>query len=169
MLDQNEATTEAIHGMTIDINRTKKKTQKLALKAAQIKREQDDRNHALLLEKSQIQKHYHDLKRKMAQLRAQKEEHLGTLVTNSLNCMETLRSYEALGERILKTAELCRKLETEKEKVLPFYQSDPDAQEESDKKVDKILGVDEKVYNEFKQLDNFYKRFNKAHLDKLAI
>ena len=24
-------------------------------------------------------------------------------------------------ERILKTAELCRKLETEKEKVLPFY------------------------------------------------
>ena len=64
--------------------------------------------------------------------------------------METLRSYEQLGERILKTAELCRKLETEKEKVLPFYQSDPDAQEESDKKVEKILGVDEKVYNEFK-------------------
>jgi hypothetical protein len=31
-----------------------------------------------------------------------------------------------LGEKILKTAELCRKLETEKEKVLPFYQSDPD-------------------------------------------
>ena len=57
---------------------------------------------------------------------------MGTLVTNSLQCMETLKSYEALGERILKTAELCRKLETEKEKVLPFYQSDPDAQEESE-------------------------------------
>jgi len=63
----------------------------------------------------------------MAKLRAQKIEHLGTLATNSLTCMETLRSYQALGERILKTAELCRKLETEKEKVLPFYQSDPDA------------------------------------------
>ncbi len=77
-------------------------------------------------------KHYHDLKKKMAKLRGQKEEHLGTLSTNSLHCMETLRGYQALGERILKTAELCRKLETEKEKVLPFYQSDPDAQEESD-------------------------------------
>ena len=39
MLDQNELTTEAIRDMTIAINRTKKKTQKLALKAAQIKRE----------------------------------------------------------------------------------------------------------------------------------
>ena len=57
----------------------------------------------------------------MAKLRNQKEEHLGTLVTNSLHCMEKLKSYQSLGERILKTAELCRKLETEKEKVLPFY------------------------------------------------
>jgi len=53
--------------------------------------------------------------------------------------------------------------------VLPFYQSDPDAQEESDKKVDAILGIDPKAYNEFKQLDNFYKRYNKSNLDKLAI
>ena len=33
-------------------------------------------------------------------------------------------------------------VETEKEKVLPFYQSDPDAQEESDQRVEKIMGVD---------------------------
>ena len=52
--------------------------------------------------------------------------------------METLREYQTLGEKILKTSELCRKLETEKEKVLPFYQSDPDAQEEADLKVETI-------------------------------
>ena len=99
----------------------------MALKAAQVKRENDDRNDSLNLERVQIIKHYHALKKKMATLRAQKEENLGTLVTNSLTCMKTLRGYESLGERILKTAELCRKLETEKEKVLPFYTSDPDA------------------------------------------
>eukprot|EP00806_Schmidingerella_arcuata_P000502 Macronucleus_1450.p1 GENE.Macronucleus_1450~~Macronucleus_1450.p1 ORF type:complete len:280 (+),score=135.42 Macronucleus_1450:1-840(+) len=169
MLDANTKTTEAIYGMSVDINRTKKKTQKLALKAAQIKRENDDRNEALRREKDIIIRHYHDLKKKMAKLRSQKEEHLGTLVTNSLHCMEKLRSYQSLGERILKTAELCRKLETEKEKVLPFYQSDPDAQEESDQMVEKIQGVDPHSYNEFKQLDNFYKRYNKVNLDKLAI
>ena len=169
MLDQNRTTTEDIHGMTIKINRTKKKTLKLALKAAQINRENSDRNESLNLEKIQVIKHYHALKKKMATQRAQKEEHLGTLVTNSLTCMKTLRGYESLGERILKTAELCRKLETEKEKVLPFYTSDPDAQEESDKKVEAILGIAPESYNEFKQLDNFYKRYNKANLDKLAI
>ena len=83
--------------------------------------------------------------------------------------METLREYQTLGERILKTAELCRKLETEKEKVLPFYQSDPDSQIEGEIKVEKIAGLSDHSQNEFKLLDNFYKRFNKVHLDKLAI
>ena len=83
--------------------------------------------------------------------------------------METLRDYQSLGERILKTAELCRTLETEKEKVLPFYQSDPDSQIENEIKVEKILGLNPHSQNEFKLLDNFYKRFNKVHLDKLAI
>lgn len=57
----------------------------------------------------------------MANQRNDKDNQLGTLSTNSLTCMETLKDYQNLGERILKTAELCRKLETEKEKVLPFY------------------------------------------------
>lgn len=169
LLDDNEKTTESIRDMTSQINRVKKKTQRLALKAAQIKRENDDRNEALRRERDTIVKHYHDLKKKMAKLRGRKEEHLGTLVTNSLQCMETLREYQSLGERILKTAELCRKLETEKEKVLPFYQSDPDAQEESEQMVEKIMGIEPNSYNEFKQLDNFYKRYNKVNLDKLAI
>jgi len=127
LLGGNEKTTSDIKDMTMNINRVKKKTQRLALKAQQLQRENDDRNNALRREKDTIIAHYHALKKKMAKLRNQKSEHLGTLVTNSLQCMETLRGYEQLGERILKTAELCRKLETEKEKVLPFYQSDPDA------------------------------------------
>lgn len=83
--------------------------------------------------------------------------------------METLKEYQHLGEKILKTAELCRKLETEKEKVLPFYQSDPDTVGEPDMEIEKIAGLDKHAFNEFKMLDNFYKRYNKVHLDKLAI
>ncbi len=121
------------------------------------------------MEKTKIMKHYHDLKQKMSRQREEKERQLGTLASNSLKCMETLRTYLHLGEKILKTAELCRKLETEKEKVLPFYQSDPDTTEDPDMRVEKIAGLDPNSYNEFKMLDNFYKRFNKVHLDKLAI
>lgn len=40
---------------------------------------------------------------------------------------------------------------------------------EAELNLDKIQGLDKNAYNEFKQLDNFYKRYNKVHLDKLAI
>ena len=60
--------------------------------------------------------------------------------------------------------------ETEKEKVLPFYQSDPDTQNVPDIDIEKISGLDKNnAFGEFKMLDNFYKRYNKVHLDKLAI
>lgn len=68
-----------------------------------------------------IYNHYKKLKQNMNKQRDEKERHIGMLAMNSLKCMETLREYQSLGEKILKTAELCRKLETEKEKVLPFY------------------------------------------------
>lgn len=42
---------------------------------------------------------------------------------NSRNAVITLKENLTLGERILKTAELCRRLETEREKVLPFYET----------------------------------------------
>ena len=85
----------------------------------------------------------------MAHQRAEKESDLGNLSTDSLRCMETLREYQRIGERILKTAELCRKLETEKEKVLPFYTSDQDSQEQPEGVIEKISGLEPNVYNEF--------------------
>lgn len=45
------------------------------------------------------------------------------LVNNSRNAVVQLTEYHNLGEKILKTAELARRLETEKEKVLPFYEN----------------------------------------------
>jgi hypothetical protein len=35
--------------------------------------------------------------------------------------------------------------------------------------VERIDGIKRSKYNEFQQLDNFYKRFNKVLLDKLSI
>lgn len=75
-----------------------------------------------------------------------------------------------MAERILKTAELCRKLETEREKVLPFYEAMYDgAENEHPNTIENIKGIDKSVYNEFAQLENFYKRLNKVLLDKVAI
>lgn len=104
-------------------------------------------------ERMSMREHYDNLKGKMTRQRDDKEKHLGSLSLSALNCIENLTIYKNLGEKILKTAELCRKLETEKEKVLPFYESDPDIQDKAEIRIDKIQGLDKEAYQEFQNLD----------------
>jgi len=59
----------------------------------------------------------------MTAFRDREYSKLKQLVVNSGNAIHKLKDYKKTGERILRTAELCRKLETEREKVLPFYES----------------------------------------------
>lgn len=92
-------------------------------------------------EKNMIQKHYHDLKKKMIRFREEESKRLANLASNSKDCMDTLKEYVKMGEKILKTAELCRKLETEREKVLPFYESEADKEEVRDTQIEKIEGM----------------------------
>jgi hypothetical protein len=51
-------------------------------------------------------KHYSELKRKMTQFREDESKRLTNLTKNSKSCMDTLRGYQTLGGRILKSAEL---------------------------------------------------------------
>jgi len=103
---------------------------------------------------------------------------LADLTQNARNCIRSLNDQLSLAEKILKTAQLCRKFETEREKVLPFYLSrdllaefeegnmdfgDEDLKEEIKKELTDV-GIDEWTY-----MDNFFKRFNKVKLDQLAI
>merc|ERR1712048_1503869 len=115
---------------------------------------------------------------KMNLFRSEEKKRLANLTQNARNCIKSLKDQLSLAEKILKTAELCRKFETEREKVLPFYLSrdllnefeegeldfgDEDLKEEIRKELSDI-GIDEWTY-----LDNFFKRFNKCKLDHLAI
>lgn len=173
LLEDNEKSSQMINQYQRSINRLKEQIAYWSLKMKQNERECQERNMKLRKEKEMIVKHYHDLKKKMIQFRDDEERRLGNLTLNSKMCMDKLTEYQRLAEKILKTAELCRKLETEKEKVLPFYQSDPDTTGEDggfpEIAVERIEGMKKQKYNEFQLLDQFYKRFNKVLLDKLAI
>jgi hypothetical protein len=61
------------------------------MKTEQNDREYTQRNEMLRAEKMKIYRHYKLLKRTMTKQREEKEQHLGTLASNSLKCMETLR------------------------------------------------------------------------------
>ena len=97
-------------------------------------------------EKMSIRNHYDTLKAKMTRPREDKEQHLGQLSLSALNFIETLNVYKKLCEKILKTAELCRKLETEKEKVRPFYDSDHDINCKPDIRIEKVMGFEKDAY-----------------------
>ncbi len=105
----------------------------------------------------------------MTKFREEESKKLKELVNNSRNTVKKLTEYKELGQKILKTAELCRRLETEKEKVLPFYEDtvDPNEIPEDLKETFEFLKPED--YQEFSYLNNFYKRYNKVLLDKLAI
>jgi len=148
------------------------------LKIQQNRQECEERNQQLKTEKDHIAKHFQELKAKMNKFRTEEKKRLVDLTQNARNCIKSLKDQLGLAEKIIKTAELCRKFETEREKVLPFYLSrdllnefeegdldfgDDDLKEEIRKELTDV-GIDEWTY-----LDNFFKRFNKVKLDHLAI
>merc|ERR1712137_708570 len=160
-----------VERMTASIQHWKQKIQ-------QNKQECEMRNAKLRTEKDHIAKHFQELKGKMNHFRTEEKKRLGDLTQNARNCIKSLNDQLSLAEKIIKTAELCRKFETEREKVLPFYLSrdlltefeegeldfgDEELKEEIRKELTDV-GIDEWTY-----LDNFFKRFNKVKLDHLAI
>lgn len=105
----------------------------------------------------------------MARFREGERKKLTELVINSKSTMDNLTRLANLGEKILKTAELCRRLETEKEKVVPFYESTVTEEDiPEDLKVD-FNTITEEQYRKYAYIKNYFKRYNKVMLDKIAI
>ncbi len=83
----------------------------------------DERNSHLRHEKENLVTHYAELKGKMNVYRSDETKRLTDLCMNSRTCIQSLKKQLTLGEGILKLAEQCARYETEREKVIPFYQS----------------------------------------------
>merc|ERR1719387_2134319 len=156
------------------VERMQSSIQHWKLKIQQNRQECEERNAQLRTEKDHIARHFQELKAKMNRFRNEEKKRLTDLTQNARSCIKNLKDQLALAEKILKTAELCRKFETEREKVLPFYLSrevdveelafDDDDLKEEIKESLADTGIDEWTY-----LDTFFKRFNKVKLDHLAI
>jgi hypothetical protein len=153
------------------------------------KKECMSRNKALFDQKKMILGHCNTLKQRMARFRTTEGKKLTEL---SVLSREALHSNEKLvkkAERIVQLAELARKYETEREKVLPFYESTPmpdqheakhdddDAAAREQRMQEELqrlqlataLTADGKPVDEWSHLDTFFKKYNKVLVDKLAI
>ena len=151
------------------IARTKDRIDLMDVKIRQMEQELKQKNQSLQSEKTAIAKNFLDLKNKMLNFRASERKKLTEFVINSKLAMDRLEEVSKLGEKILKTSELCRKLETEKEKVLPFYDStvtEDDIPDDLKVIFKDAADLENKTYGYIK---NYFKRYNKVMLDKLAI
>lgn len=144
----------------------------LKAKMAGNAKEGDERNRQLRDEREIMLSHFQELKGQMNKLRETEREYLTKLTLDSNAAIKELKRKSDKGERILRLAEMCRKLETEEEKVLPFYASSltPEEQEDieaavAEQPAEPLAGV---MY-EYTGLENFWKRHNKALLDKVAL
>lgn len=157
-------------------------------------RECEERNASMKAEKEATAKHFKDLKKKMQLWRKSEEKRLADLVSQARKTQLSLEGDAAAAERILRLVELCRELETEREKVLGF---DSDiATDEVQKEVHSTIqskeqleaaqrgdaasmnqlfsigsGMDSAVAatEEWRLLEKFWVKHNKVVLDNAAI
>lgn len=142
----------------------------LRTKIKQNQEDWDQKNKSLKDEKEKIMKSYKKLKAKMIAFRNGQRNMLKNLVKNSFECNRQFQEYIDLSEKILRMAEICRRLETEKEKILPYYSNSEVIQNEIVlPNPEKISGIDMKFYDEIEALKNFWKRYNKVLLDLESI
>jgi len=135
------------------------------------------RNNALKEERDSISRHFQELKQRMNKFREREATRLQELTINSQAAIGALQGRLEKAERIIKLAELTRRFETEREKVLPFYESsvEEEAKAASDAaEVRKALqssaaGKDGQPIEEWNYLDQFFKRYNKVLLDVMGI
>mmetsp|Transcript_9321 Transcript_9321/g.22055 ORF Transcript_9321/g.22055 Transcript_9321/m.22055 type:complete len:504 (+) Transcript_9321:62-1573(+) len=141
-------------------------------------KECEERNRLMRDERDQISRHFQELKTRMNKMRDEQRARLMELSIHSRRCIKALEGQKQRAESILRYAELNRKLETDREKVLPFHPlsiGEDDATIPEELLTDATalssyaIGPDGKPVEEWNYLDIFFKRYNKVLLDKMAI
>ncbi|KAJ3177286.1 Dynein regulatory complex subunit 2 [Geranomyces variabilis] len=134
-------------------------------------KEYEERNRALRQEKDAIQSHFQSLKRRMNTFRDRERRKLTELTIVSNKAIKDLKAKVGKAEKIIRMAEMNRKLETEEEKVLPFYKESPTEQKDVQLATQELIesATSVPLPKEFAAMEQFHKRYNKVSLDRLAL
>ncbi|XP_048347441.1 dynein regulatory complex subunit 2 [Sphaerodactylus townsendi] len=135
-------------------------------------RESEEQNRLVHDKKEVVLKQLQKLKSEMNRARAKARSNLAKLTRESGATLKTLQHVVKKGELILRLAEMCRKLESEEEKVLPFYACSLDWEEQ--KTVDKValekpVEPLAQMMDDYVGLERFWQRYNKVRLEQLSL
>jgi hypothetical protein len=135
-------------------------------------KESQEANDRLRQEKENLSLHFRELKATMAQFRVLEHRKLAEISVAYDTAINSLQEKLKLAEKILKYAEMTRKLETEREQIMPFSKamSETDPEMVSQLQQFKLqLKGDPKYVAESDLFDRFYRRFNAVLLQKLSL
>jgi hypothetical protein len=135
-------------------------------------RESKESNDRLRQEKENLSLHFRELKETMAKFRRIEAGKLAEISVAYEDIHNNLTEKLRLAEKILKYAEMTREIETEREQVIPFpasiVETDPEIQRQMRQFAIQLKG-ESKFVEESDLFDRFYRRYNKAMLEKLAL
>lgn len=169
---KDERSAKEIESQMRKLQRISDQIAALKNKMATNAKECEERNKMLKEEREKMLKHFQELKAQMNKVREAERDKLTKVTLESNSAIKEVKRQHDKVEQILKVAEMCRKLETEEEKVLPFYASSLTKDEQEDVDVAVMETPSEPLANamhEYTSLENFWKRHNKVLLDKLAL
>ncbi|XP_054663203.1 dynein regulatory complex subunit 2 isoform X2 [Grus americana] len=162
-----------------EIETQAKKLQKLQDSVAATKgqiaahlRQSEQQNQCVREEKERVLRQLQKLKNEMNQARAKAYDSLARLTMQSSAALKVLVRVVEKAQRILRLAEMCRRLETEEEKVLPFYPSSLVEGEQQDaRRVLEEMPVEPlaQAVWDYVGLERFWQRFSKAKLEEQAL
>ncbi|KAM8990404.1 dynein regulatory complex subunit 2 [Ara ararauna] len=134
--------------------------------------ESEEQNRRMREEKEKVLGQLQELRTEMNQMGADAHDSLLRLTLQSGAALKALVQVTEKAQRILRLAEMCRRMETEEEKVLPFYPSSLDKEEEEDaQQVLQETPVEPLAWalQDCVGLERFWQRFNKAKLEEQAL
>ncbi|KAJ8260138.1 hypothetical protein GJAV_G00177490 [Gymnothorax javanicus] len=113
-----------------------------------------------------------ELKTQMGSIQAQHRSALHRLTLNSDKASKQLQSIITKGERLIRLAGICRKLETEQERVQPFYRCFLSAEEQrlvQENQLEPATTELAQVMHDYAGLEGMWQRWSKVELDRLCL
>ncbi|XDV36392.1 hypothetical protein PO909_006179, partial [Leuciscus waleckii] len=126
----------------------------------------------LRLDRDELRQEVQHLRVQFRAAQTIQRKQLTKLTVQSNNAVKKLQETVALGERLMRLSEMCSKMETEHEKVLPFYKSSLSEEELSQEKANAMKSADEKLTQlvpDYSSLGKFWQRYNKVQLDRMCL
>ncbi|CAF3028406.1 unnamed protein product [Rotaria sp. Silwood2] len=169
---KDEKNSKEIRDATIYINRITEKINGVKTQIAALEANHQARMNKVAQEKESMKQYLLQLKSQLLDMQEELRRRLIKLATAFDTVERHLEKRVKIAEIILTFAEMCRKLEAEEEKILPFYASTLTDEERAEVETafyePPFEDLAKDMYT-FDSLEMFWKRFSKVSLDKLTL